>query len=123
MVFHCVCVCVCLQNTTRGTLTKSGPKHRHRDSLGTNWKFSATPASEFRSATLSLYITLARLYLNGDRLQSAVNVLEMLRKTELPRNRVAVVHLLLATVISLASPSSRPRFSFSIHPCVLHRPT
>lgn len=60
-------------------------------------KFNSTPAAEFRNAILSLYITLARLYLNGDRVTNAINVLEMLRKSELPRNKVSVVHLLLAT--------------------------
>lgn len=49
----------------------------------------------------SLYILLARLYLNGDRVANAISVLEMLRRSDLPRQKVAVVHMLLATVSGL----------------------
>jgi hypothetical protein len=49
------------------------------------------------SAILNVYLQLARLYLSGDRVPSAINVLENLNATDLPRGKKSVVHLLLAT--------------------------
>ena len=49
--------------------------------------FADVPASEFRGATLSLYLQLVRLYLSGDRVTNAIQVLETLNQTDLPRGK------------------------------------
>lgn len=41
-------------------------------------KFALHPSSEFRSAVLHIYLQLARLYLDGDRVDNAIGVLEMI---------------------------------------------
>ena len=61
-------------------------------------RFSLVPQSEFKSATLNLFLQLARLYLDSDRTVNACVVLETLVRSEsLPRSKAGVVNLLLAT--------------------------
>ncbi len=60
-------------------------------------KFANLSLSELKSATLNVFLHLARLYLDGDRVRSAINVLEVLHASDLPRAKQGLVHLLLAT--------------------------
>jgi len=59
-------------------------------------KFLSIAPSEFRSATLNIYLQLARLYLDSDRINNACVLLEALITTDLPRSKAGVVNLLLA---------------------------
>lgn len=39
----------------------------------------------YDSATLNVFLQLARLYLDGDRITNAITVLEMLNKSDVPK--------------------------------------
>ena len=61
-------------------------------------KFSVVGVSEVKSATINIFLQLARLYLDSERIVNAIVVLETLvRSDTLPRSKAGLVNLLLAT--------------------------
>lgn len=49
------------------------------------------------STIFTLHIALAKIYLSGDRISSGIQILEMLAKDGAPKNKIALIQLLLAT--------------------------
>ena len=61
-------------------------------------KFSVVGPSEVKSATINIFLQLARLYLDSERTVNAIVVLETLQRSDtLPRSKAGIVNLLLAT--------------------------
>ena len=61
-------------------------------------KFSVVGVNEVKSATINIFLQLARLYLDSERIVNAIVVLETLvRSDTLPRSKAGIVNLLLAT--------------------------
>ena len=61
-------------------------------------KFSVVGVSEVKSATINIFLQLARLYLDSERIVNAIVVLETLVRSDiLPRSKAGIVNLLLAT--------------------------
>ena len=74
--------------------------HRHSSAAAHTGasKFSVVGVSEVKSATINIFLQLARLYLDSERIVNAIVVLETLvRSDTLPRSKAGIVNLLLAT--------------------------
>ena len=72
--------------------------HRPSTTTGHASKFSVVGVSEVKSATINIFLQLARLYLDSERIVNAIVVLETLvRSDTLPRSKAGIVNLLLAT--------------------------